>query len=178
MWENLVDTLQHLIQPPYSYFCAIAVGLFLVLLLVRSYRRAHRPIIPFRAEGGDVEIAPQTIRGLVNGAALRVMGVETAHCQYFQKGRKLRIQLKIHLRASAKLTEVSTEIKRKVRHTLQTHIGMEPTDVDPIRIRVMKIIGDALPTEEPPERPTPTPAPALEVYEHAEEENENDRPRS
>jgi uncharacterized alkaline shock family protein YloU len=168
MWDVFVESIQHLGRPPYSYFAAATVVLLAIIYLIHRYRRANRPIVPFRAEGGDVEIAPQTIRGIINGATLRVMGVETSNCRYAQKGRKLRVQVTIHLRASAKLTEVSAEIKKKVRYALKSHIGMEPTDIDPIKIKVTKIIGEASVVDEEPE-PTESGV-ELERYDEIEPE--------
>lgn len=168
MWDLVVESVQHLGRPPYSYFAAVTVGLLVIIYLIHRYRRANRPIIPFRAEGGDVEIAPQTIRGIINGSAQRVMGVETSTCRYEQRGRKLRVQVVIHLRASAKLTDVSAEIKKRVRQALKSHVGMEPTDIDPIKIKVTKIIGDAVPIDDEPE-PTESGV-ELERYDEIEPE--------
>lgn len=145
MFDRVIELFGHLASPPYIYYVAGVVVLVAILYLSHRYRRANRPIVPFRAQGGDVEIAPQTIRGLINGAAGRVPGVEHASCQYRQKGRKLRVRVLIHLQAAARLVQVQEEIKRRIRSSLQSQIGMEPQDVDPIRIKVTKILGEANP---------------------------------
>ena len=144
--EQTTSALGRLVEPPYLYWSiATLIGLMAILYLIRRYRRAHRPIIPFRAEGGDVEIAPQTIRGLINGTVKSVPGVKSATSRYEQRGRKLRLRIFIHLQATAKLVEVQQEIKRRIRLTLHAHIGMEPDDIDPIRVKVTKIVGEADP---------------------------------
>lgn len=141
--ERIALALGRLAEPPYLYgTLGVLFGLVAILYLIRRYRRAHRPIIPFRAEGGDVEIAPQTIRGLINGTVKSVPGVKSATSRYEQRGRKLRLRIFIHLQATAKLVEVQQEIKRRIRLALHAHIGMEPNDIDPIRVKVIKIVGE------------------------------------
>lgn len=151
MLEWISKFLSEQFQSPLDFAKGILVVLALAvtIYLITRFRRANKPIIPFRAEGGDVEIAPQTIRGLINNSARSVSGVENAHCSYQQKGSKLNVVIKIHLLASSRLVEVEREIKQRVRQSLHLHVGMEPDNVKPIKVRVAKIVGEVQPLPSP-----------------------------
>lgn len=138
--ETVVDSLQHLLTFPYLYYAGVAVVLLVALVLVRAYRRANQGIIPFKSQGGSIEIAPHTLRGVMQNAANSVEGVERAACRHFLKGRQVGVKVAIHLRANHRLREVESGIKNRIRSTLLEQFGMET--VEPIHIRVTRIIGD------------------------------------
>ena len=58
--EQLNEFLSHLIRAPYLYYAVIAVVLLVGLYLVYTYRRSNQAIIPFKTQGGEIEIAPCT----------------------------------------------------------------------------------------------------------------------
>lgn len=136
-----VENLSHLTEPPYLYMWTSVLALLLVLYLVRSYRKSRRPIVPFKSEGGSVEIAPHTLRGIIQQSALSVDGVEKAHCRHYVQGRGLKVKVAIHLHATARLKEVENDIKKQIRAVLWDQFGMEK--VDPIDIKVVKLVGEA-----------------------------------
>ncbi len=179
MIERISPYFDRLIEAPFVYYAmGTVVVLVLILFAIQRYRAAHRPIIPFKAEGGSVEIAPKTIRGLINTTVRSVPGVRSASCSYRQRGRKLRLKVDIHLNAASKLNDVQSEIKKRVRASLNTHIGIETKDVDPVRIKVTKLVGEpdihSIPSA--PERyapePTPYPSPVRPLVPEDEDENE------
>jgi uncharacterized alkaline shock family protein YloU len=131
--------LEHLITPLFLYFAGIIFVLVLFLWLATAWRRNHRPIVPFKTEGGRVEIAPHTLRGILQYAARGVAGVERASCSHAVRRHGLAIRVSIHLRANANLRAVEAEIKRRVRATLQEQFGIE--EVASIDIRVSKLVG-------------------------------------
>jgi len=140
--QTLVNALQHLLSPPYIYFAALAVGFLVLLWFLRSYRRSHKGIVPFKSQGGTIEIAPHTLRGVMQNAANSVEGVEKAACRHFLKGRNIGVKVAIHLRANHKLRDVETTIKQRIRSTLMDQFGME--QVEPIHIRVSRIVGEPI----------------------------------
>jgi hypothetical protein len=182
--DSLNTYLQRLIHPPEVYYlCACILVLLLVLYAIRRYRTSCKGIVPFKGQGGTVEVAPKTLRGLLQNAANSVEGVEKAHCRHFVKGRRLGIKVSLHLSAQSRLKDVELRVKRRIRDTLQDQFGME--NVEPIHIRVTRIIGDPLPTtpstdfdEEPePQRMDPEPE-SLEDEGLDEPENRPGEPRS
>jgi uncharacterized alkaline shock family protein YloU len=138
--KTTIESLEHLLTAPYLYYAAVAVVLLLALYLVRSYRRAHQGIIPFKTQGGTIEIAPQTLRSVMQNAANSVEGVDKAACRHFMKGRNLGVKVAVHLRANHRLKDVDVMIKQRIRATLLDQFGMET--VEPIHIRVKRIVGD------------------------------------
>lgn len=162
--QTLSDTLGHLLQAPYVYMVAVSIGLLAALYLVYSYRRSNQGIVPFKSQGGNIEIAPHTLRGVMQNAANSVEGVEKAVCRHFIKGRKVGVRVAIHLRANHRLRDVENQIKRRIRATLMDQFGME--NVEPIHIRVSRIVGDPMATitEEP------------EVYPSQEADEDDDSP--
>lgn len=138
--QQSADALGHLLEPPYLQMMGGAFVLLVVVFLVQRWRYNHRPIIPFRSQGGHVEIAPQTLRGILQYAAASVDGVEKAVCRHYPRGRALKVRVSIHLRASARLKDVESGIKRQIRDILNEQFGMER--VEPIDIRVVKLIGE------------------------------------
>lgn len=145
------EWLGHLLQPPWSYLLVAALVLVILLYFMVHYRRVHRGIRPFKSQGGEIEIAPQTLRGVIQNAANSVEGVEKATCRHFLKGRKLGVSVSLHLRANNRLREVDSLVKRRIRATLLDQFGME--NVEPVNIRVTRIVGDPMATviEEDPE---------------------------
>ena len=138
--QTLSDMLDYLIQPPYLQYGAILFVLLVVLYIYQAGRRAMRGIVPFKTQGGTIEIAPSTLRGVIQHAATSVEGVEKASCHHFARGQGVGVRVAIHLRANRRLKEVETGIKRRIRATLLDQFGME--NVEPIHIRVTRIIGD------------------------------------
>lgn len=143
--ETIKNLLGYLITPPYSYYAAIAAGLFLVLLVIRGYRNAHRGVIPFKSQGGTIEIAPQTVRGVILYAAQSVEGVQKCSCRHFIKRGRMGVRVVIHLRANHSLRDVESTIKDRIRHSLADQFGMDT--VDPIHIRVARIVGKPIAQE-------------------------------
>lgn len=145
--KTTIESLEHLLKAPYLYYMAVAFVLLLTWYLIRSYRRAHQGIIPFKTQGGTIEIAPQTLRSVMQNAANSVEGVNKAACQHFLKGRNLGVKVAVHLRANHRLRDVEMMIKQRIRATLLDQFGMET--VDPIHIRVTRIVGDPVATVTP-----------------------------
>jgi uncharacterized alkaline shock family protein YloU len=145
LWEYIQTHFGYLLEEPYRYYLVAVVVLAVIWFGYRKIVRARRPIVLYRSQGGNVEIARQTLRGLIVGAAHRVRGVEHASCTYDQRGRKLRVKISIHLAGDARLPEVEEELKKRVRAALHQHVGYEPHDVQPINVRVTKIVGDPSP---------------------------------
>ena len=140
--EELNETLSHLIRAPYLYYAGVAFVLLVGLYLLYTYRRANQAIIPFKTQGGNIEIAPSTLRGVMQHAANSVEGVEKANCRHFIKGRSVGVKVAIHLRANNRLKDVESRIKHCIQATLHEQFGMD--NVEPIHIRVTRIIGDPL----------------------------------
>lgn len=173
--KELVEALEHLLRVPYLYLAVLALVLLIALILLRNYRRAHQGIIPFKSQGGSIEIAPQTIRSVMQNAANSVEGVERAACRHFLKGRQLGVRVAIHLRANHRLRDVETLIKKRIRATLFDQFGMET--VDPIHIRVTRIVGD--PVASVPEQDSESTGESDEVFEDSpRSESDDDRPYS
>ncbi|NDV62545.1 hypothetical protein G0Q06_08790 [Puniceicoccales bacterium CK1056] len=138
--KTTIESLEHLLRVPYLYYAAVAVVLLVALYLFRSYRRANQGIVPFKTQGGTIEIAPQTLRSVMQNAANSVEGIDKAACRHFMKGRNVGVKVAVHLRANHRLKDVETMIKQRIRATLLDQFGMET--VDPIHIRVTRIVGD------------------------------------
>ena len=145
IYQTMLDTFSPLVEPPWLYLIVAGVVILILLYLVYKYRRNHRGIIPFKTQGGMIEISPYTLRGVIQHAANSVSGVEKASCHHFLKGRSIGVRIAIHLRANSRLKEVDASIKRCVRATLYEQFGME--NIDPIHIKVTRIIGDPVATE-------------------------------
>lgn len=138
--EVLNESLSHLIKAPYLYIVVVTVVMLVGLYIIYTYRRANQGIIPFKTQGGVIEIAPSTLRGVMQHAANSVDGVEKASCRHFIKGRRVGVKVAIHLRANNRLKEVESRIKHCIQATLHEQFGMEA--VEPIHIRVTRIVGD------------------------------------
>lgn len=140
--NEIVESLEHLTRPPYLYYSVAAIVLLLFYFLLRSYRRSNQGIVPFKSQGGTIEIAPQTLRVVMQNAANSVEGVERATCRHFLRGRSLGVKVAIQLMANHRLRDVETLIKKRIRATLLDQFGME--SVEPIHIRVTRIVGDPM----------------------------------
>lgn len=135
-----LEWMSHLWTPPYLYALIATLFLFAALLYLRHYRRTHRPIVPFDTEGGKIEIAPHTLKSLIQYAANSVEGVEKATSLHTPKRNRIAVHISIQLRATAKLTETESLIKERVRTVLYDQFGMQ--NVDPINIKVTKVVGE------------------------------------
>lgn len=135
---NLLD------QVPYLYLAGFTLVLLVLLLCLYRYRRIHQGIIPFKAEGGTIEIAPQTLRAVMENAARSVEGVERASCRHFRRGKSLGVRIALHIHANQRLRDIDSLVKNRIRATLLEQFGME--SIDPIHIRVTRIIGDPVAT--------------------------------
>jgi Na+-transporting methylmalonyl-CoA/oxaloacetate decarboxylase gamma subunit len=142
-----LQQLEILFQYPY-YLIVMGVLAFLFLcLLIARVRRMNRAIVPFKTQGGRVEIAPKTIHGILQHTVVGIPGVEKASCCHRQRGSKLQLQVNIHILATAKLKELETEIKHRIRSVMRFQFGME--NIDPIHIRVTRLVGEPMPQYEP-----------------------------
>ena len=140
LFDNMVNLFGHLVEPPMLYWIVAGLVILVVLWVWYAYRRSTRGIVPFKTQGGTIEIAPGTLRGVIQNAAGSVKGVERASCRHFVKGRRVGVKVAIHLRANNRLKDVDAQVKRCIRNTLFEQFGME--SIDPIHIRVTRIIGD------------------------------------
>jgi uncharacterized alkaline shock family protein YloU len=136
--------LNHLLLPPYLYFGLGALVLLCLLWWMQVYRRNHKGIIPFKAQGGSIEIAPGTLRGVIQLAAASVEGIEKASCQHFIRRHRLGVRVAVHVHSGFPLKDIDRQLKQTIRETLREQFGME--QVDPIHIRVARIIGDPVTT--------------------------------
>jgi uncharacterized alkaline shock family protein YloU len=137
-----IPNLDYLLQPLYLGYFAVAVALLFLFWISIYYRRTHRPIIPFASVGGTIEIAPSTLRSIIQHAALSVNGVVKVASQHAAKRKGISVRVAIHMRANAKLQVVEMKLKQRIKAALLEQFGMEI--VDPIHIKVTKIIGEPL----------------------------------
>ncbi|MEY3000042.1 MAG: hypothetical protein RL648_256 [Verrucomicrobiota bacterium] len=140
--DQLTSLFSHLLHPPYAYYAAVAASLFFLLLIIRAYRKSHRAIVPFKTQGGVIEIAPHTLRSVMQSAAQSVEGVHKCACQHFIRRHQLGVRVTLQLQANHSLRDVDAAIKERIRATLLEQFGMET--VDPIHIRVSRIVGKPL----------------------------------
>lgn len=136
------EPLRHLLQPPYLYLALLTLVILLLFALLARYRRLHKGIVPFQSQDGSIEIAPQTLRGVMQHAVISIEGVEKAVCRPLPHGNSLGVRVSIHLRANCRLRAIENQIQQQLRATLADQFGME--SVEPIHIRVTKVIGDPL----------------------------------
>lgn len=140
--NSLIDPIRHLAEPPFLYFAIIALVLLGILILFVRYRRLHKGIVPFKSSGGTIEVAPQTLRGVMQQAVLSVEGVEKASCRPIPRGNSLGVRVSIHLHVHSRLRDIENQIQHRLRDTLADQFGIE--SIQPIHIRVTKVIGDPL----------------------------------
>ena len=138
--EKLTKLFGHLLEPPLLYAVVGGLVVLVLLYLVYVYQRSNRGIVPFKTQGGNIEIAPHTLRSVIQQAANTVEGVEKASCRHFVKGRRVGVKVAIHLQANSRLKDVETRIKQCIRATLHEQFGME--NIEPIHIRVTRMVGD------------------------------------
>lgn len=143
-YQYLVELFQHLLDPVFLYPVTIGAIILIVLWLYYRYKRASQGIIPYKTQGGTIEIAPSTLRGVMQHAANSIEGVERASCRHFVRGRGVGVKVAIHVRSNSKLRDIESQIKGCIRATLYEQFGMEI--VEPIHIRVTKIVGDPVAT--------------------------------
>jgi uncharacterized alkaline shock family protein YloU len=170
--DTLNRALQHLLEPPYLYFAAVAVVLLVALYITYTCRRANQGIVPFKTQGGSIEIAPHTLRGVIQQAANSIEGVERASCRHFMKGRSIGVKVAIHLRANSRLKDVEARIKSCIQATLYEQFGME--NIDPIHIRVTRMVGDPVAVTSLRKREEDSGRPSMSEME--EEDSEDERP--
>ncbi|MEX0323316.1 MAG: hypothetical protein AB3N63_14235 [Puniceicoccaceae bacterium] len=143
-YNYLLDLFQHLLEPEFLYPITIGAIILILLWMYYRYKRASQGIIPYKTQGGNIEIAPSTLRGVMQHAANSIEGVERASCRHFIRGRGVGVKVAIHVRSNSKLREIEAQIKGCIRATLFEQFGMEI--VEPINIRVTKIVGDPVAT--------------------------------
>lgn len=157
-WSRIEPYAERILEEPYRSIALAILAVTVLLIVYRRLRRARRPILLYRSDGGNVEIANGTLRALIISAAERVRGVEHASCSYGQRRRKLGIRLSIHLAGDAKLKRVEEELKAGIREALSQHVAYNPDDVQPIDVRVTRITGNPAPiADEEPVRETRIP---------------------
>ena len=149
--EYLDSLFGHLVEPPTFYWIVLGFVMLIILWIWHAYLTSTRGIVPFKTQGGVIEIAPSTLRGVMQHAANSVEGVEKASCRHFLKGRRVGVKVAIHLQANSRLKDVESDIKQCIKATLFEQFGME--NIEPIHIRVSKIIGDPIARETTHARP-------------------------
>lgn len=172
-YDYLLELFQHLLEPVFLYPVTIFTIILIVLWMYYRYKRANQGIIPYKTQGGTIEIAPGTLRGVMQHAANSIEGVERANCRHFIRGRGVGVKVAIHVRSNSKLREIESQIKGCIRATLYEQFGMEI--VEPIHIRVTKIVGDPVATpKEALEEESEIPADYLNLNEP--DSSTDDRP--
>jgi hypothetical protein len=94
----------------------------------------------FRTERGRVTVVRRAISELIQKAASRTPGVERCRSRIQERGGKLRILLKIHLKANNDLREVERRLETQIADAL--HYGLGFSNVSRIDTRVVRLVGE------------------------------------
>lgn len=137
-----MEELLKYVHPPYIYAIAGAVIVVGSTMAYLNWKASNKGIVPFKSEGGRVEIAPHTIRSFLQHVVSEVDGVEKARCTFKQRGPKLQIDVAAKVQARLPLRAIETEIKRCIRANMRYQFNM--TNIDPINIRITQISGQPM----------------------------------
>ncbi len=127
-------------MPPWYWYllgCLLVLTALLVIL-----RRVGQPseVMVFRTERGRVTVVRRAISELIQKAASRTPGVERCRSRIQERGGKLRILLKIHLKANNDLREVERRLETQIADAL--HYGLGFSNVSRIDTRVVRLVGE------------------------------------
>lgn len=133
-----IDTYREL---PLWYWYIVG-GLLTLALVLYIYSRVRQPaeLLAFRTERGEVTVVRRAITDLIQKAAARTPGVDKCKSRIQSRKGKLRILLRIHLRANYDLREVERRLETQIAETLRYSLGF--TSLGRIDTRVVRLVGD------------------------------------
>ena len=139
---------------PDSYWYLVG-GLLALALLLILWTRSRQPseLLAFRTERGEVTVVRRAISDLIQKAAARTPGIERCRSRIRSRRGKLRILLRIHLRANHDLREVERRLETQITETLRYSLGF--TNMGRIDTRVVRLVGDPEAVLSYEKRPTP-----------------------
>lgn len=138
-WETIAEYLD---DPLYLYGgAAVLVLLVAILLVIINFflKKTNNRILAFKTGDGVVEVTPAAVRSLIMTACTGVDGVETARSSFGMRRGSLHIRVRIHLRASHPLGEVEQLLRRRIRDSLTSRLGIQK--IAQIHVIVDRIIG-------------------------------------
>ncbi len=132
---------------------AIAVLLFIFLMLLRLLNTGPQQIVAFDSADGKVTVSPNAVGEIIQKAASASSGIARCKSRLQVRRGNLHINIRLQLKAGSKMKLVEEQLKRHIRHTMQDMLGMD--NVGSINIEITGIVGNPMPPQQevPQEQP-------------------------
>ncbi len=186
-WEKLFQEIANFVafsrklfieawnQPNAPQLLGIALGTFLLLILIWKIKARRRDIKLFNNNAGTVRVSQRALDELVQSVCYSLGALNRPDVKIYTKRGKLCMKVALRLESGQALTTATDKIQTALTYAFREHLGVEKLgniDVKIIGFKglIYKPIKKALPPAEPQ-------SPAIEINNNAEEKgsvNENE----
>lgn len=142
VWGNFVWFVNT--YPSVSFYIALALLLFVLLLLLRS-RRARRDVRVYQDDGGYAVVSQRALRHLIY-IACEDAGLASSPKICFREAKgRINVQVGIKLYQSQRLSDVHELLRKRIRAAVEQTHGIQ---VGEVSLKVLGFRKDAEPQEE------------------------------
>ncbi len=121
-------------QPHTPTLLAVAVGAFVLLVILRKIRNHFKPIKLFNNRVGEVEVSRKALDELVQSVCYSLGALNRPDVKIYIKRGKLCMSVSLKLESGQKLTDATGEIQTALTSAFREHMGVEKLGKIDVRI--------------------------------------------
>ncbi|MGF1447817.1 MAG: hypothetical protein ACFB20_00215 [Opitutales bacterium] len=131
LWEQVVAWSA---EPWFWPALGAAVVLLILLWAWRRWRRHRRPLQLFSNSAGHVLVGRKALSDIVRNCAQEISGDTHPRVRFRSKRGHLHVEMRVHLRGSQKLSEVSSKLQDRTILLLRESLGLDKVHVNIIAV--------------------------------------------
>ena len=141
------------LEPSDNRWMGLGMGALMVLvsllhLVTFAPRRKKMKTISFESEGGGVSISVNAVCDFIRKLGDEFESVKNIDPKLRAEKDMVSIDLNLKVRAGTRIPELSTQLQTRVRESVREGLGI--VDVHEIKVNISEIVGNPLPSVEPP----------------------------
>ncbi len=113
-------------QQPYApEMFGIAIGILVLLILVRRFNACRKPIKLFDNRAGVVEVSRKALDELVQSVCYSLGALNRPEVEIYTRRGRLGMSVSLKLESGQKLTDATAEIQNALTSAFREHLGVE-----------------------------------------------------
>ena len=112
-------------QPHAPEMFGIALGAFVLLILIRRFKAHRKPIKLFDNRAGVVEVSRKALDELVQSVCYSLGALNRPEVNIYTSRGKLCMSVSLRLESGQRLTDATAEIQNALTSAFREHLGVE-----------------------------------------------------
>lgn len=125
-------------QPHAPELLGIALGAFILLIIIRKIKKALRPIKLFDNRAGVVEVSRKALDELVQSVCYSLGALNRPDVKIYTRRGRLCMNVSLKLESGQSLTDATSEIQTALSSAFREHLGVEKLGRIDVRVTGFK----------------------------------------